>query len=109
MATALTINRSLVRDLDNAGMRARRVVRITGPASYVTGGVSCAASLFKLGELESFGGGGGALFHSGTAVRLAVWDRTNAKLLFYLPNTGAEVANGVDLSAFTAFVEVAGR
>lgn len=108
---ALTLNKTVVRCEDNAGIRARRVFLITGPSSYdATNGESLAPSLVKLGVIECFGAGDSAIFWNGSsAVRLAVFDRTNNRLRFFVPNTGAEVANAVDLSTFSARVEIIGK
>lgn len=90
---------------DVAGIRKRRVVLYTGPASYVTGGDSFVPADVDLAQLEI---APNLIAHSGTAVRLVVYDRTNQTYLWYVPDTGAEVANGTDLSAFTVEVELAG-
>lgn len=106
MATTLTLTN--VRFRDTAGIRQRRVVTVTGPASYATGGMTIAPADVSLGTIESVGGVGGFLAWSGTAVRLVVYDRTNGKFVWYVPNTGAEVAAAQDLSTFSANVELIG-
>lgn len=101
-----TLNKTTIRYQDNAGVRRRRVVIYTGPASYATGGDAFTASDVSLGQLEF---APNAIAHSGTATRLLAYDYTNAKYLWYVPNTGAEVAATTDLSAFTVRLEVAGK
>lgn len=105
MASAPTISYTVARYMDDAGIRRRRIVQITGPVSYPTGGFSFAASLVNCGALEL---APNLLLSSGTAVRLAVYDYTNSKYLVFVPNTGAEVANGTDLSSFSTRSEFVG-
>lgn len=85
------------RQNDVTGVRKSRLVLYTGPSSYVTGGDSFTAADVDLGTLEH---APDFLAWNGSAVRLVVYDYTNSKYVWYVPNTGAEVANGVDLSAF---------
>lgn len=90
---------------DWAGSRRRQHTTVTGPASYLTGGdpfVPTDVALGKFDIVPNF------IAWNGSAARLVVYDRTNAKLVWYVPDTGAEVANGVDLSAFTSIIEVVG-
>ena len=80
--------------------------KLTGPSSYATGGISHPAKDFGLGVVDIVPE---VILHSGTAVRLAVYDYTNEKWVVYVPNTGAEVANGTDLSTFTGRAVALGR
>src|SRR5678815_1541572 len=94
--SGMLIDRTQARDLDNAGIRGRRVVTITGPTSYTNTGVQATSGEalldgdVKLGLIEAFPAGG-LLFvdlTGGTAsLRLAVWDITNKRLRFFVPNT----------------------
>lgn len=93
---------------DGSNTKRRTQVRYAGPASYVAGGDPLAPGDVKLGQIHIVGGGGGILAWNGSAVRLVVWDSVNQKLVWYIPNTGAEVAAAQDLSAFTADVEITG-
>jgi hypothetical protein len=77
---------------------------ITGPAAYVAGGDSFAPSdigwsTFDLVLPE--------IAWDGTATRLVVYDRTNSKFVWYVPDTGAEASG--DLSAYTFRVLVVGH
>lgn len=82
----------------------RRIQGIyTGPAAYVAGGDAITAVDIKLGQIHriSFG-----IAWSGTATRLVVYDYTNNKVVWYVPNTGAEASG--DLSAYTTRFEAIG-
>lgn len=102
---AATINRTVARYQDVRGIRKARVLLYTGPASYVTGGDPFTENDVDLSHIEI---APSHLAWNGTAVRLVVWDRVNKKYVWYVPNTGAEVAAAVDLSAFSCVIEVAG-
>lgn len=80
--------------------------KLTGPSSYATGGISHPAKDVGLGVVDIMPE---VILHSGTAVRIAVYDYTTEKYVVYVPNTGAEVANGVDLSTFTGRGVALGR
>jgi len=105
-----TLNFTNVRPYDNAGIRNRRIVTYTGPNPYVAGGDPFTPAEVKLKMIESFGGANGVVASNAafTAVRIVLYDYTNAVCRWFIPNTGAEVAAGVDLSGFSARVEVAG-
>lgn len=104
--TDVTIDRTAARDMDVAGIRARRVVTVTGPTSYETGGVGGWGGL-KHGTIEAFPAGG-VIFCNGSAVRLGWFDHATDKMQFFVPDTGSEVANGTDLSGYTARIESLG-
>ncbi len=97
-----------VRCRDSAGIRTRRVVAITGPASYATGGFACTASELFLGLVEFFPSVVG-LDANGVTPRLFVYDYVNEKIKAFVPNTGAEVGGGTDLSGYTFRVEAIGK
>ena len=104
-----TITQTRARCRDNAGIRARRVVTITGPASYVQpGGDPLTPEDVFLGMIEYFPPTV-VLNASGAAPRLVIYDYTNNVLLWFVPNTGSEVANAVDLSAYSFHVEIIGK
>ena len=79
---------------------------LTGPASYATGGESFAPADVGWGNLDLVLVG---IASDGTNTRLVVYNRTTQKLMWFVPDTNAEVANGTDLSTFTAEMLVAGH
>lgn len=94
------------RNLDVLSTHHAYIDTYTGPASYVTGGDSLVPGDLKLGVID-------AIFftvaRSGTTIRLLVYDKTNEKVLWFVPNTGAEVAAATDLSGFTADMLALGK
>ena len=93
---------------DRLNDRMVREVRYTGPASYVTGGDPVNAAN-ELGMAEVYGVYGVLSSGSGGAPRTVVLDYVNQKLLIFVPNTGAEVANAVDLSTFSGTLLFTGK
>lgn len=91
---------------DRMNDRMMRQVRYTGPASYVTGGDPVNATT-ELGMAEVYTVHG--TIGSGSAIRLIYLDYVNQKIQWFIPNTGAEVANGVDLSGFTGTLTFYGK
>lgn len=86
---------------DRTATRLLQQVRYTGPASYVAGGDPIAGS--------DLGGGGDiysvqCIISNGSAIRIGHWDYANQKLLFFVPNTGAEASG--DLSGYTGVLTV---
>lgn len=100
---SLTLNFDVARDRDVAGKRARRVVQITGPASYTAGGESLTASDLALREVEIFPP---VVLWDGSDWRIGHYDYDNAKLVIF--DNGFTEASG-DLSSFVGRVEVAGK
>lgn len=93
---------------DNLSTHKVKFTVMTGPASYVTGGDAFNANtVFGWNSIDALLFCGVA-WDGADAVRLLAWDRTNQKLLWFVPNTDAEVANGTDLSAFTVAVMAVG-
>lgn len=76
---------------DKLGDRIVREVRYTGPAAYVAGGD--ATPVADLGLSQIYGVYG--TITNGTAVLVPIWDFTNQKLKFIVPNTGAEAAGNL--------------
>lgn len=76
------------------------VGRYTGPSSYTTGGDSLVPQELKLGQIAIL------LFElgidSGGTIYGLEYDVDNEVVLWYVLDTGAEVANGTDLSGFNA-------
>lgn len=90
----------------------RRVGQWTGPASYTTGGEAVnLTNSFGLGRVMAL------LFQpfsNGTVIILARWTPTTASnpgagTVKFFDMAGAEIANGTDLSTYTASFEAIGR
>lgn len=82
----------------------RKVVRWTGPASYTTGGETLDPDNTGMGRVRAVVG----VISNGSAVRVPWLDVANQTLLWFIPDTGAQVANGVDLSTFVGQLEIIG-
>jgi len=80
----------------------------TGPASYATGGDSIDADDLGLSSIRALtlGIAGDA---SNITPRLLRLNAAGTKIMWFVPNTGSEVANAPDLSAFTASLYAEGR
>jgi len=100
-----TINRSTVRFHDAAGKRLRRVGIYTGPASYATGGDAFLARDVSLGALEHITFG--VARNSAGAIRLLSYDHAAGTVVWY-DDAFTQIANGTDLSGFTARFEAMG-
>lgn len=101
---------TLTRNGDNKDLSSvfrRYVDTYTGPASYVTGGDPVEAGDLALGRIIAIFFGL-ARNVSGTVYGL-VYDATNGKIVWYVLDTGAEVANGTDLDGFSATFEAIGK
>lgn len=105
-----TLTRTNARERDTAGIRHRRVETYTGPVAYPNVGATVGDPLVgadvSLGTIEFVTP---FLISSGSAVRLCYYDHTTATIRIFIPNTGVEVANGVDLSTFSGRFEVIGK
>lgn len=94
---------------DRMNDRVVRQVRYTGPASYVAGGESVNATN-DLGMSEVYSVHGTIGNNNGlvpTAIRLPMLDYVNQKLLWFVPNTGAEASG--DLSGYTGTLTFYGK
>ena len=91
---------------DRLNDRLVREVVATGPASYATGG-DVLNPTNDLGMGTVFGVYG--VLTDGSAIRIPVLNFTTQAVQFYIPNTGAEVANGVDLSGFSGTLIFTGK
>jgi hypothetical protein len=105
---AATISFTRARSKDYSGIRARVVCDYTGPSSYATGGDPLTPSDVKLGTIEHLTLGV-AVNASGASPRLLVYDYTNQKVLWFVPNTGSEVAAATDLSGYTVALSALGK
>lgn len=101
-----TLDRTVARDKDTAGNRNRRIVQYNGPASYATGGDPFVAADVALGVIEFMPP---VLITDGTTFRVGIYNYTTQKLQFFVPNTNVEVAAAVNLSTFSARIEVIGK
>lgn len=108
MALNLNVNNATVnypfRDRQND--RLTRHASLTGPAAYATGGIAIDnQGDFGWGETH-------ALFGSiwdGSALYVLHLDYANQKVLVVDPTTGAEVANGTNLSTFLGQIVAYGK
>ncbi len=87
---------------DRSGGKARKLVRVTGPLSYVSGGEALDFGLSRV-EIVLHGHG-----DNGTDLRAVEWDYTNGKLKWF-DFAGAEIAGAVDLSTYAVRLEVIGH
>jgi hypothetical protein len=101
----MPLSRTIGNYFDTSSSFLRRVERWSGPASYVTGGEDCAPSIFGLGTIIR---GINGIASNGTDTRLVWWNPATNKLMWFVPNTNAEVANGQDLSAYSIQYDVIG-
>jgi hypothetical protein len=86
---------------DRSGSKTRKILRVTGPTSYATGGEALDLGIGRpelvLPECAT----------NGTDLRLVQWDYTNKKLKWF-DLAGAEIAATTNLSTYAARVEVIG-
>ena len=90
---------------DHTGSKTRKLVRITGPASYTTGGETLAPSAFGLSRIVLL-----LPDHAtnGTDLRVVQYDYVNGRVKWF-DFAGAEIAATTDLSAYSARVEAIGN
>ena len=90
------------------GNRRTVVGTYTGPASYATNGDAVSADDLGLSNIRvlTLGVAGDA---ANITPRLLRWNAAQTKIMWFVPDTGAEVANATDLSAFTATLYAEGR
>jgi hypothetical protein len=97
---------------DKSADRLRKTIKVTGPASYATGGESISL-LNDLGmsDIHMIAGNIMRTTAGGANCRIVALNRetpTSPKLQWY-DLAGAEIANGVDLSTFSGEIEFIGR
>ncbi len=92
------------------GQKITDLIKITGPVSYTTGGFSLAGGSngIPIGTFQRISFDGVFKKSDDSAVLIPHWNPVTQKVLLYVPNTGAEVANAVDTSTFVAYAKVAG-
>jgi len=102
----MPLDRSVGNYFDATPAHLIRVMRWTGPTSYVTGGEDVSPGVFGMGKVIAIL----ALpITDGTTARLAVWNIATQKLQWIVPSTNAEVAAAVNLSTFTGALVVFGN
>jgi len=88
----------------------RQVATLSGPTvaqgGYLTGGITVDPTEVRMGKIFAILGG---VLSNGTAMLLPWYDVATGKLLYFVPNTGAEVANATDLTAYSGRVEFVGQ
>lgn len=82
----------------------RRILKYTGPSTYVAGGDLVNPESIGLSKILVVAG---LVASSGSAVRLLSWDAANKKIQWWVPNTGSEASG--DLSTYTAYLEFIGN
>lgn len=89
---------------DRSGAKIRKLGRLTGPASYATGGEVLAPGAFGLNRIEVL-----LLDHAtdGTDLRIAQYDYTNGRVKWF-DLAGAEIAALTDLSTYSVRFEAIG-
>lgn len=102
------IDRTIGAFFDSSQGRLRRIGKYTGPTSYVTGGDPVAAADMAMGRLEHLDLSP-AIDAGSTGFRTLAWNPTTNKVVWFVGTTGVEVANGVDVSAFSARFEAIGQ
>lgn len=101
----MTIDLEIARKYSTAGLYRICPFKATGPSSYATGGHVAGSKQFGM-EVEVVPD---LILQNGSATRLAVYSYSAGKYVIYVPDTGAEVANGTDLSGYSARGVVFGR
>lgn len=91
---------------DRLNDRMVREAVVSGPASYTTGGDPVNGPSI-LGMAEVYGVYG--QLTNGTAVVVAAFSYAAQTVLFFVPNTGAQVANAFDLSGYSGTLLFTGK
>ncbi len=81
------------------------IEEITGPSTYVTGGIPADLTLFtgftRVDQVIPI--------TTNSLTNDAIWDQVNSKIKVYVNSTQTEVGNGVDLSGIKFYALVIGR
>jgi len=85
-------------DFSVDGDKRATIGTITGDTSYTSGGYAISPSAIGLANVLDFAAD--LPVSSVPAIRAARWDYTNNKLMFF-DQAFAEIANGIDLSAYS--------
>jgi len=94
---------------DKTGSKIVKYRLYTGPTSYTTGGDPIAASDVGLGTIDLVIPAGMAYDGVGISSRILHWRGAAGTMVWFVPNTNAEVANGTDLSAFIVRIMAIGH
>ena len=100
-----TIDKTVARLQDVAGIRRREVAQFTGPVLYAAGGVSLTPSEVNLGTIEFFNIE--PLVNATPVILIAKYNYSTSKLQIF-DMAGAE-SGAVDLSGYTARFEAIGK
>jgi hypothetical protein len=105
----MPLDRTIGNYFDSSSSFLRRVAKWTGPNPYVTGGEAITAQTFGLGRIICLLTG--PAVDAAGGIRLAVYNPTTGKVMWYVDGAAGfvEVANGVNLSTFSAPIEVIGQ
>lgn len=98
-----TVDLTVARARDVAGIRRRVIGKYTGPTLYAAGGEALTAQDVGLGTIEFL------IFElasDGSTVRTLLYDYTNAKVKWF--TTASAEAGAVDFSTFSARFEAVG-
>lgn len=90
---------------DGSNTCRRWVLGYTGPSSYATGGDSMTPEDVGMGKIFAVLG---LTITNGTLTYIGWYNRSTEKIMWF-DMAGAQVANGVDLDAFTGSFEVIGQ
>lgn len=103
----MPIDQTTVPKHDASNDRIRKFITVSGPASYATGGESMPPVSIGLSRIDLFNASV-AMSAAGTTCRVLAYDVADQKIQWFGENFN-EIANGVDLSTYSAVVEVIGR
>lgn len=100
---AITLDLTNLGQPRDMGATTRRyLAKVTGPASYATGGDTGIAASVGVGKVFAVLG---AVISNGTLTYVGWWNPATDALLWF-DMAGAQVANAVDLSTFTGQLEI---
>lgn len=101
----MTVTKTIGAYHDASNARIRKIGVLTGPTSYATGGDSLTALMLGMGSVDLILTNP---FTNGSVVILAVWVRASSLMKFF-DMAGVEIANGTNLSTYTASFEAIGH
>lgn len=106
----MPLDRAIGNYFDTSSSFLRRVAQWKGPNPYATGGEPITPGTFGLGKILVFLSAF-AVDATGTNVRLLIYNPATGKIAWYVAGASgfSEIANGTDLSSFSAGFEVIGQ